>query len=125
MTLDCQKIIITDNGPCFKAVDSIDFHNKLSVRIENSSAYNHQSAGLIERMVQTVKQIMTKNQQNAWLIMLIFKAMWIPEINKSVVKLLNSTKFRTNLPMIDLNQRNMNEPEIEKLVNEHQSKSTF
>ena len=71
-------------------------------------------------MVQTVKQIMIKNLQNAWFARLIFKATWIPEIRKSPGELFNSRKYHTNLPMIDLNQK-MYEPEIENLVDKCQN----
>ena len=47
--------------------------------------------------------------------MLIFKAMWIPDIHKSSAELLSSRKYHTNLPMIDISQK-MYEPEIENLV---------
>ena len=40
--------IITDNGPCFKAVDFTEFHDKLGVITKTSSAYNHQSVGSVE-----------------------------------------------------------------------------
>ena len=66
-------------------------------------------------MVQTVKQIMVKNPENAWLTMLIFKATMIPEAQKSPSELLNSRKYRTNLPMID-------EP-IEKLIQKREVKA--
>ena len=66
------KRVITDNGPCFKAVDYIEFHKKLGVKVEKSSTYNLQSVDTVERMVQTVKQIMTRNPENVWLAMLIF-----------------------------------------------------
>ena len=115
--------VITDNGPCFKAVDYIEFYKKLGIKVEKSSAYNHQSVGMVERMVQTVKQIMTKNPDNAWLAMLIFKATQIPNINKSPSELLNSRKFRMNLPSIEINQ-GKNEPEIEMLIDKHLHEST-
>ena len=54
------KRIISDNGPCFKAKEFIEFHTKLGVVTETCSAYNHSSVGMAERMVQTVKQIMIK-----------------------------------------------------------------
>ena len=60
-----------------------------------------------------------ENPQNTWLIVLIFKATWIPDIHKSPAELLNSRKFQTNLPMIDLNQK-VYEPEIKNLVDRHQ-----
>ena len=66
-------------------------------------------------MVQTAKQIMN-NPNNMWFAMLIFRAMLIPDINKSAVELLNARKFRTNLPMIDFAECKMNEPAVEKLI---------
>ena len=109
------KTRISDNGPCFKAKEFNDFHIKLGVVAETISSYNHASLGSAEWMVQTVKQIMVKNPQNAWLAMLIFKATMIPEIQKSPSELLNSHKYRTNLPMIDFSQLRNNEP-VEKLI---------
>ena len=58
---------------------------------------------------------MVKNPENAWLTMLIFKATMIPEVQKSPSELLNSCKYRTNLPMIDFTQLRNDEP-IEKLI---------
>ena len=90
------KTIISDNGPCFRAAEFHEFHAKLGIVTETISSYNHASLGSAEWMVQTVKQIMVKNPQNAWLGMLIFKATMIPEIQKSPGELLNSQKYRTN-----------------------------
>ena len=109
------KRIISDNGPCFKAKEFIEFHTKLGVVTETCSAYNHASVGTAERMVQTMKQIMIKNLQNAWLAMLIFKATMIPKVQKSPSELLNSCKYRTNLPMINFSQSRHDEP-VEKLI---------
>ena len=61
------KIILSDNGPCFRVEDFVEFHVKLGIKVEKASAYNHQSVGSVERMVQTVKQIMTRNPQIVWL----------------------------------------------------------
>ena len=51
--------------------------------------------------------------------MLIFKATYIPNINKSPAELLNTRKYRTNLPRIDSSQ-GINKPEIEMLIDKHQ-----
>ena len=53
--------VLSDNGPCFKSRNFIEFHEKLGINVEKSSAYNHQSIGSVERMVQMIKQIMHKN----------------------------------------------------------------
>ena len=65
-------------------------------------------------MVQTIKQIMIKNAENAWLAILIFRTTDIPGINKSSSEILNGRKYRTNLPMVDVHQT-LNETEIEGL----------
>ena len=69
-----------------------------------------------------VKQIMVKNPQSAWLAMLIFKATMIPEIQKSPSELLNSHKYRRNLPIIDFNQSRNNEA-VERLLQKHELKA--
>ena len=114
--------VLTDNGPCFKSQKFVEFHAKLSISVEKSSAYNHQSVGSVERMVPTIKQIMNKNAENAWIAMLIFRATDIPGINKSPSEILNGRKFRTNLPMIDVHQKS-SESEIESLAEKRLSKS--
>ena len=123
-TLDDQTLprrVLTDNGPCFKSQKNIEFHEKLGISVEKSSACYHQSVGSVERMVQTTKQIMHKNSDNAWLAMLIFRATDIPGINKSPSEILNGRKFRTNLPMIDVHQKSR-EAEIESLAKKRLSK---
>ena len=65
-------------------------------------------------MVQTIKQTMIRNTENAWLAILIFRATDIPGINKSPSEILSGCKFRTNLPIIDAHQKS-NETEIEKM----------
>ena len=108
------KRILTDNGPCFKLHEFIEFHTKLNVSVEKTSAYNHQSVGAVEWMVQTIKQIMMKNADEAWLAMLIFRATDIPGLHKSPGEILNGRKYRTGLPMIDVHQKETKR-EIEKL----------
>ena len=97
--------VLSDNGPCFKSHEFVDFHAKLNVSVEKMSAYNHQLVGAIERMVQTIKQIMAKNADEAWLAMLIFRATDIPGLNKSPGEILNSRKYRTGLPVIDVHKK--------------------
>ena len=57
---------------------------------------------------------MTKNSDDAWLAMLIFRATDIPGVNKSPSEILNGRKYRTGLPMIDIHKKST-EDEIEKL----------
>ena len=116
------KKILSDNGPWFKSSEFKDFHSKLNVITETISSYNHASLGTAERMVQTVKQIMVKNPENAWLALLIFRATMIPNIHKSPGEILNSSKYRTNLPCIDIGQKAC-ENEVENLIQNHELKA--
>ena len=111
------KRILSDNGPCFKSFEFVDFHAKLNITVEKSSVYNHNS---VEQMVQTIKQIMAKNADEAWLAMLIFRATDIPGLNKSPGEILNGRKYRTGLLVIDVHTKD-SELEIEKL-SENRSK---
>ena len=108
------KRVLSNNRPCFKAREYQEFHAKLGVMVEYSSAYNHQSVGSVERMAQTMKQILSKNGDDAWLAMLIYKTTSIPGIYKSPSEILSGRKYRTNLPIIDI-QSKENEVEIKKL----------
>ena len=65
--------------------------------------------------MQTIKQIMAKNADEAWLAMLIFRATDIPGLNKSPGEMLNGRKYRTGLPVIDVCAKD-SELEIEKLL---------
>ena len=71
---ELPRNILSDNGLCFRSMDFKEFHTKLGVATVTISSYNYTSLGSAERMVQTVKQIMVKNLQNEWLVMLIFRA---------------------------------------------------
>ena len=115
--------VLSDNGPCFRSQEFIEFHAKLAISVEKSSAYNHHSVGSVERMVHIIKQIMTKNVENVWLAMLIYRSTDIPGVNKSPSELLNNHKYRTNLPIIDTHERS-SEEEIEKMATEHLSRPT-
>ena len=108
------KSVLTDNGACFTLQEFNKFHANSNVSIEKSSAYNHQSVGSVERMVQTIKQIMFKKANDAWFAMLIFRATDIPGVNKSPSRILNGRKYRTGLPMIDVHKKST-EDEIERL----------
>ena len=48
--------------------------------------------------------------------MLIFRATPIPDIRKSPAKLLNTRKYRTNLPINDLTEHKVNAPAVRKLI---------
>ena len=39
------KRVLSDNGPCFRSFEFMNFHSKLNVKVEKCSAYNHNSVG--------------------------------------------------------------------------------
>ena len=117
---DLPKRVLTDNGVCFKAREFNEFHSKLGVMVEHSSAYNHQSVGSVGHMVQTMKQILSKNGENAWLAMLIYRATDIPGVNKSPSEILNGRRYGTNLPIVDFHKKET-EKEIEKLYEKREN----
>ena len=51
-------------------------------------------------MIQTIKQLMVKNQGDTWLALLILKSTPMTGIDKSLAELLCNRHSRTNIPMI-------------------------
>ena len=51
-------------------------------------------------MIQTIKQLMVKNQNDTWLALLILKSMPMNGIDRSPAELLCNRQFQTNLPLI-------------------------
>ena len=51
-------------------------------------------------MIQTIKHLMVKNQNDTWLAPLILKSTPITGIDRSPAELLCNRHFRTNIPMI-------------------------
>ena len=55
---------------------------------------------MAEHMIQTIKQLMVKNQGDTWLALLILKSTPMNGIDRSPAELLCNKCFRTNIPMI-------------------------
>ena len=70
-------------------------------------------------MIQTIKHLMVKNQNDMWLALLILKATPITGIDRSPAELLCNRCFRTNIPMI---QHASNLSSQAKLRNEDSTK---
>ena len=64
------------------------------------TSYNHQANSIGEHMIQTIKHLIVKNQNDTWLALLILKATPITGIDRSPAELLCNRNFRTNIPMI-------------------------
>ena len=94
------EVIISDNGPCYKSQEFNNFCARIEINHITGASYNHQENSIAECMIQTIKQLILKNQNDIWLTLLILKATPTNEIDRSPAELLCNRKFRTNIPMI-------------------------
>ena len=92
--------IISDNGPCYKSQEFNDFCMRFEINHITGASYNHQANSIAECIIQTIKHFMVKNQNDAWLALLILKSTPMTGIDGSPVELLCNRCFRTNIPMI-------------------------
>ena len=92
--------IISDNGPCYKGQKFKGFCMKFEINHITGTSYNHQANSIAKQMIQTIKHLMVKNQNDTWLALLILKATPITVIDRSPAELLCNRHFRTNIPMI-------------------------
>ena len=63
--------IISGNGPCYKSQEFNTFCAKFEINHIIGASYNHQANSIAEHMIQTIKQLMVKNQGDTWLALLI------------------------------------------------------
>ena len=94
------EAIISDNGPCYRSWEFSQFCSRFEIKHSTGAAYNHQANAIAERSIQTIKQLMVKNQGDTWLALLILKSKPMTGIDKSQAELLCNRHFRTNIPMI-------------------------
>ena len=94
------ETIISDNGPCYKIQEFNNFCTRFEINHIIGASYNCQANSIAERMIQTIKQLMVKNQNDTWLAMLILKSTPMNGIDRSPAELLCNRHFRTNIPMI-------------------------
>ena len=92
--------LIADNMP-FNSVKFKDFASKCEFKVVSSSLHYPKSNGLVERRIQTVKQLLWKadeSKQDAFLALSEFRKSPISEMDESTAELLKSRKLRTRLP---------------------------
>ena len=63
------ETIVCDNGPCYKSQEFNNFCAKFEINHITGASCNHQANSIAEHTIQTVKQLMVKNQNNTWLAM--------------------------------------------------------
>ena len=94
------ETIISDNGPCYKSQEFKNFCARFEINHIAGASYNHQANSIAEHMIQTIKQLMVKNQNDTWLAMLILKSTPMNGIDRRPNELLCNRCFRTNILMI-------------------------
>ena len=92
--------ITSDNGLCYKSQEFNTFCAKFEINHITGGSYNHQANSIAECMIQTIKQLMVKNQGNTSLASLILKLTHMNGIDRSPAELLCNRHFRTNMPVI-------------------------
>ncbi len=92
--------LIADNMP-FNSLKFKNFASNWEIEVVTSSPHYPKSNGLVERNVQTVKQLLRKadeSKQDAFLALLEFRSTPISGMDESPAELLMSRKLRTRLP---------------------------
>ena len=94
------ETMINDNDLCYKIQEFNYFCARFEINHITGASYNHQANSIAEHMIQTIKQLMVKNQNNTLLALLILKSTPMNGIDRSPAELLCSRQFQTNLPLI-------------------------
>ena len=92
--------LIADNMP-FSSLKFKNFASEWEIEVVTSSPHYPKSNGLVERNVQTIKQLLKKadeSKQDAFLALLEFRNSPISGMEESPAELLMSRKLRTRLP---------------------------
>ena len=92
--------LIADNMP-FSSLKFKNFASEWEIEVVTSSPHYPKSNGLVERNVQTIKQLLKKadeSKQDAFLALLEFRNSPISGMEESPAELLMSRKMRTRLP---------------------------
>ena len=92
--------LIADNMP-FSSLKFKNFASEWEIEVVTSSPHYPKSNGLVERNVQTIKQLLKKadeSKQDAFLALLEFRSSPISGMEESPSELLMSRKLRTRLP---------------------------
>ena len=101
------KTVMSDNGPQFSSKEFRTFARQYCFDHITSSPRYAQSNGLVERMIQTIKQCLKKCAaagHDPYLAMLIYRATPLNNSIPAPAELLNGRKYRALLPTRSLQQ---------------------
>ena len=91
------RTLVSDNGPQFTSSEMKQFASAYGFQQVTTSPYHPQSNGLVERMVQTVKKLIS-NTDDPCLTLLSYRATPLPWCNLSPAELLMGRRVRTDIP---------------------------
>ena len=91
-----KPLIVSDNRPQFTSAEMSQFVTNYGFHHVTTSPYHPQSNGLVERMVQTIKNLLA-NTDDLCLTLLSYRATPLPWCNLSPLKLLMGRRVRTDV----------------------------
>ncbi len=113
------ETLVTDNGPQYNSREFKSFCDEWCIEHITSSPTYAQSNGFIERMVQTVKNLLKKSEsagQDPYLALLNYRTTPVDRNLQAPAILLNYRNYRTQLPSSGRLQRAQSDPDnVEKL----------
>ena len=92
-------VFISDNGPQYSSKEFEEFSCKYNFQHITNSPHYSQGNGLAERMVQTVKKLLSRSD-DPYLSMLVYRTTPLPWCGSSPAELLMGRRMRTNIPML-------------------------
>ena len=93
------EVVRSGNGPQFSSLDFARFANWYGFRHVTSSPRYPQSNGLVERTVQTIKQLFKKTPYDPQMTHLTYHATPLPWCGLSLAELLMGRRIRTPVPV--------------------------
>ena len=115
------KTLMSDNGPQFSSKEFKDFAHQYCFTHITSSPHYPQSNGMIECMVQTVKQTMKKCTaagHDLYLAMLIYRSTPLSSTIPAPAELLNGRKYRALLPTRSILQNARDQIVHDQMIND-------
>ena len=91
------QTLVSDNGPQLTSSEMKQFAANYGFQHVTTSSYHPQSNGLVERMVQTVKKLISETDDSC-LTLLSYRATPLPWCNLSPSELLMGRRVRTDVP---------------------------
>ena len=99
------KIIYSDNDTPFRSKNFIDFAKQYDITLQTSSPKYPQSNGLVERSIQTIKNLMMKTKESEWF-SVILEYNNTPKLNQDrPSQMLMGRRLRTILPALNILNR--------------------